>query len=514
MLALRIAAVAAMLLPAVPSFGADPETYRCEARGGRAWREYRTAHFLVATDLSPPSAEAVVKDLEQLHALVVQALFGEQVEIPGKLRAIAFHDRRDYEKLDQHGYGGYFRIDGLLTPTIVFAADGFKARPELVANELAYPISWHVFPRQPRWFAEGLGMFVATVALPREAAAPKLGTHVIAGGRETGGRWVGAAPPRLVGFLARKASAMPEDLFTWTQLEHYDLEESHYAWSWLLYHWIWNTRPKAFAEYTARLTNAEDPARAWREVFPEFDPARPGAMRALEQTLDRYRRAGRFVSVEVKAPFDARFTVAPIPSAEVHALLLLASGRSRKMSDDEVAAEMTEALREDPLHPVALRVTTKTPEARRAAMLKVTAERPKDWRGWYYLGGVADDRAEKEAALRKAVELNPEAAVARNALARLLHETGRAKEAVKHANAALDLAPWSPAAIDTLAAVAAELGKCKEAGILQRRAIDLVRGNARAEYEKRLAEIEARCGAAQPTPAPSAPPSAPAAPAR
>ena len=64
--------------------------FRCSAKGGPEWREYRTKHFLVDTDLRRPTAEVLIRSLEKMHALELQALVGEQVEIPGRLRLIAF----------------------------------------------------------------------------------------------------------------------------------------------------------------------------------------------------------------------------------------------------------------------------------------------------------------------------------------------------------------------------------------------------------------------------------------
>lgn len=495
---LRAFLATALLVPALSS--AEPAQFRCEARGGSPWREYRTAHFLVATDLSGARAEALVGNLEQLHALVVQALVGEQVEILGRVRAVVFADPRDFERLARKGAAGYFKVDTFKSPTVVFAAEGFQADPRIVAHELAHVVSWHLFPRQPRWFAEGLALFVETVARPREPAMAATGSHFVRGGREAGGRWAGLAPTQLVRFLREEAAAMPEDLLTETGGAFAHDMERYYPWSWLLYHWLWNTRPKGFADFTARLSNAEEPARAWRETFPDLDPARPDAMQGLAKVLEAYRRGGRFVSYEVKAAFDARFAVSPLAPAEVHLRVILA--RSRPTTPEDFAAEQEEGLREDPHHPVFLWETAKTPDERRAAMRRATVHRADDWRSWYFLAMALDadaERAEKEAALRKAVALAPDAAQPRNSLAWFLFENGRAKEAIPHANAALDLAPWEPAVIDTLAAVASETGKCREAIVLQRRAVALVHSPSQREgFQKRLEEIEARC----PAPAP------------
>ncbi|HEY6003415.1 MAG TPA: tetratricopeptide repeat protein [Anaeromyxobacter sp.] len=489
---------ALLIVPLLSSAAAEPSTYRCEARGGSAWREYRTRHFVVATDLSAGRAEAVVRDLERLHALVVQALVGEQAEIPGKVRVVAFADPADFRRMGREPFEAYFRIDWLSRPTIVFAVDGFQENAEVVAQSLAFHVSWYLFPRQPHWFTIGLGLFVQTVASTREETTAKIGTRIVRGGRETGGNWAGLAPAGAVKYLRRAGGGMPEDILTWsswTDDVHQEVVDRYYSWSWLLYHWLWNTRPKAFTDFTNRLANAEDPAAAWRACFPDLDPAKPGGTRALSEALEAYQRDGRFAAYQVKAPREAQFSAAPLSSAEVHMLLL--DARSRRTERASIDAEVAEAAREDPLHPQALWNTARE-EDRRAAMRRAAEARPDDWRGWYLLSLTLkpdEERTEKEAALRKAVALDPDSAVARNGLAWLLYQSGRPKEAIVHANAAVDLAPWHPPAVDTLAAVAAALGKCKDAAILEHRAIDLVRDSERARYQKRLEDIESRCAA-------------------
>ena len=59
---------AALAILSAPVDAADkPEPFKCSARGGPEWREYRSKHFLLDTDLSRDSAALLVKDLERLH---------------------------------------------------------------------------------------------------------------------------------------------------------------------------------------------------------------------------------------------------------------------------------------------------------------------------------------------------------------------------------------------------------------------------------------------------------------
>src|ERR1700682_2634408 len=84
--------------------------FRCSAQGGPQWREYRTRHFIVATDQSPQSAAILIRDLETLHALELQALVGEQVEIPGHVRVVAPASEALFNELvGEPGTIGYFK---------------------------------------------------------------------------------------------------------------------------------------------------------------------------------------------------------------------------------------------------------------------------------------------------------------------------------------------------------------------------------------------------------------------
>jgi tetratricopeptide (TPR) repeat protein len=130
---------------------------------------------------------------------------------------------------------------------------------------------------------------------------------------------------------------------------------------------------------------------------------------------------------------------------------------------------------------------------------RATREHPADARAWLLLATAVTEPARTEAALRRAVDVDPLNAAARNALARYLLQSGKALDALPHANEAVRLAPWSPSSIDTLAAVAQALGRCPEALRLQRRAVENIRESDRAgqlkRYLDRLVSLEQSCGA-------------------
>jgi tetratricopeptide (TPR) repeat protein len=474
--------------------------FRCSARGGAPWREYRSRHFVVATDAPRASAELLVNDLEVLHALVVAAIVGDDVEIPGRVRVLAPSSPALFRSLagsaDLQAYVRLPRDGG--SPIIVLPIVGRDADPEAVAHEIAHRVSWYLFPRQPTWFAEGLAMFAQTVATAVDEDAPT-GSHIVVGARSRR-RAAGVVPRHFAGALASVTPMPPAELLSWNDVDEREPGRRH-VWSWLLYHWLWNRRPKEFAEYTRRLSDATDhPAAAWRAAFPDLNPEEPSAMVRLANELDRYRTGGRYAYFKVDAKADAAFAQAALPPAAVHGLVAEAAAWSGEEGSRRRDAEYAEALREDPGNPAALVWLARREPALPLAALRASAgARPSDPTASTSLGVAllqSGDLPGAEVALRRAIALDPDHAASHAILARTLREAGRPREALPFANRALDLQPWSPGFIEDLARIAADLGKCKEAVVLGRRAVVLIGDpEASAPLRERVEAWERGCAA-------------------
>ena len=504
---LRALAVAALvLLPSLPL--AAPEAFRCEKRGGSAWRELRTDHFVLDTDLAPAEAGVLARQLEELHALELRALVGEVVDIPGRLRVVALRDPRQFRDLAGEDYRAYYRRSPG-RQAIVLQSEGLRVAPEVVAHELVHHLSSFLFPRQAPWFAEGLAHFVQTVAEARKAEFAKTGSHIARAGADlSGGRWVGLAPSELANAIRVMPLVPVRQLLAWNGTINHALPDQFHLSSWLLYHYLWNKRSRELGEYQRRLGDGESPATAWRAAFPEYDPERPETLQPLDAELERYRRGGRFTSYQV--PLVATEVVATerdLSSADVH--LVIAGARlywPERPAEAKalVAAEVDEALREDPGNPEALArraARERTPVV--VALRAATVARPNDWRAWYFLATqltAPRDAVEREASCRKALALDTDAPAPQNDLAWLLVESGRAREALPFANRAVDLAPWDPAYLDTLATVALELGQCPQALQLAQRAVETAEGGLATTLKRHQEQVQRRCA----TPASSA----------
>jgi len=473
---------------AVLSHALAAGAFRCSARGGDPWREYRSAHFVVLSDVPGRRAGELVRALERTHALIVQALVGEQAEIPGRVRALVVEDPALFRSLaGSRELRGYYLVsEPLGEPTVVLPSSTLDDGAETVAHELAHRISRFLYPRQPTWFAEGLAEFVETVALPSEPGHP--------------GHWAGLSTEESQRGLRGSAPVPARELLAWRHSRDDPGGRRHF-YSWVLYHWLWNARSRQFTSYQGMLARAEDPALAWRTAFPEYDPAGPGALSALDRELGHYLRTGRFLAYEVKLPpGEAPFTEAPVAPADVHLALVAAALPGQGLAAEaDARAEVGEALREDPLEPEALfREAGWERRSAAADLVRAAAARPRDWRAALLAGRALEGAPGAEAQLRSAVLLNPDSAYAADALARVLAKGGRRVEALHFANRAVDLAPWCAACVHTLAVVAADLGRCREALLLERRAADLAGEAEAAATEAGLREVELQCGGAAP----------------
>jgi len=469
-----MAVASALVALALQLGGAERAVFKVPDR--TQWHEYISAHFVVDTDLTQTRAQTLVATLEQTRALLLQAIAGEQVEIPGRLRVIALLDAAYFAEIAGPTVGGFFAEGRFMEPTVVF-----PVRPSgtwataTVAHELTHALSHYLFPIQPPWFSEGLAGFMQGIA----------------------GKGIGVLPEELRWARWGAFPLAAADLLRWKGDLHGG-DVRYHLWGFVLFRWLWSTRTRQFNEYQRHLAIHADPESAWRFAFPEWDVDNAAAMARLERELQGFVIRDT-PAYRVTAKSDPRFSVKVLSATDAHLLLMgvRRPNRSNRAADAGEAARIAEyadILAEDPNNAVAFALVH---GIFADAMRAFVALRPDDWRAWVLLGKAGKATpAEREGALQKALQLNPDSSFTLNELAWLLVNSGRAAEALPFANRALDLAPWDSAVVDTLAKVAAELGKCTEALQLQRRA---VRTSPRdRSLQDNLESIERRCAANPP----------------
>ncbi len=500
------------------------------------WDEYTSTHFLVDSDLPGFVVASLIRKLETMRAVELQALVAEPIALPGRVRVIASgpflldelardryfigsglgcqllnltcsqlaQDQLDPDaarlrsgQIDRCGqdlfFAGNYFISRLGEPTIVLPVAGFRANTEAVAHQVAHHFASYLFLKPPPWLREGFAAFLETAGGEILDNPPRTGTHVQRGERTIPGA-VGLTPPGFIAALCRDAVSAKE-LLRWQGEETAARRGRYHSASWLLYHWLWNQRSKQLTDFQGRLASGEDAAAAWREAFPEFNPDAPDALKSLDEALERHRRLGTGRYYRTKADADGSYSKAPILPADVHMLLIDArysAGASNDASSGWLRSELHNVLLEEPLQPVALSWRAELDHTSPLEGLRrATTKSPADWRAWLLLGQAAVAK-EKEAALQMAVNLNPDSVLALDQLAFFLATTGRALDALPFSKQALERAPWNAQATATLSVVDSFLGQCAEALETSQRALRLSSG---ARAPDQLTAVDRLCGA-------------------
>ncbi len=458
-------------------------SFTCPTNGGVAWREVRSEHFVLRTDLYSGAAQDLARELERVHEAVRAGLFRTPPPIAGVIHVVALRTREEFDLFAPAGAAAFYEPSRYGEPTIVMRGVLAEAERVTLAHEITHHLLAGLYARQPVWFSEGLATMMETVGTSGPGNTPT----------------VGGVPRHRLQLIYPYHGGIGEVLTVKRQLT-----SRQYALAWALVHFLVNTQAPAFAELQRRLARGQDPAVAWRELFPQWDPASPGGADRLDDELGHYVARGSFAYRDVHLSSGAPVTERPLTAADAHdvRLSLPWRNRGRPLPEGARGAEIAEALAEDPGSvaatngAIARQLGSATALARRAA-----EHHPDDPRAWLLVAAHPSPPDDRESALRRALALDPENAFALNNLAWTLLEAGRSGEALPLARKAAKLAPWSPATLDTLAAVLEDLGQCSEALTTGHRAVDILperlAEERRAPFYERVLRLEGNCGANQ-----------------
>jgi len=130
------------------------------SRGGRAWHELESAHFVLRTDLDPARAVETLELLEQLlHAYLVVGWNAKGW--PKRLSIVILRNPDDVH----HFLPRYDGVYVSQRPWPRLALSPWRYGPDglsTVKHELTHHIAYAAIPNQPPWFAEGTASFFET----------------------------------------------------------------------------------------------------------------------------------------------------------------------------------------------------------------------------------------------------------------------------------------------------------------------------------------------------------------
>ena len=219
-------------------------------KGGPAWIELTSPHFVVWTDAGEGTARALVREIEQLRQVVVGTAF-RGAEGSMKTFVIALRDDDERSQFVPDKFSALASPpDGnlLKEPVIVLSASSnLEASDRIEAHELVHAISHAIIRRQPRWFAEGMAKYYETVEMGDGTAD------------------IGRAPtnrgePMVIHHLEPLAK-----IFECASLACTDY--AFYATAWALFTYLTNVHPDRLVHYEAVLAETGDDRRAWQEAF-------------------------------------------------------------------------------------------------------------------------------------------------------------------------------------------------------------------------------------------------------
>lgn len=491
------ARLALLLLPLLLAGCAHGGRAQCPAEGGPAWRELRSAHFRMRTDMDAQTAYDTLLQLER-YRLALRLHWGEAFDPPVQVEVIALRHLSELREFARGKVSGYAlrRPQG---PLLVFAGrEGFlledsAANDGTPLHELAHLLGWYAMPRQPRWLSEGLATYLQTVRVSEDGHSATTGRGSLF--------WLGQAyvsgPLPLVKLWEWERATLPPTLVP-----------RYHGSSWLWVHYLVNHHPQRFADFQRRLGRGEAPRSAFGTAFAGIDwPAEEAALAALLHLGDGWAQlSGGFIHERQLPPVELLPQERPLEPAEVHALraeLLNTSPRvtGRKTLAAATHKEVSAALAEDP-DGLASRLLeasyAETVQQRLELARALTRSHPDSVEAWRLFADSLGDDARRARAYARVLELAPEDAVANHFLAWSSVRAAQPERALPPGKRAVAMAPWSPSYLETYAAALAGAGQCREAVVVQTQALSVLADATPAVIRQRYLDTAsdfARCAA-------------------
>src|SRR5450631_2769540 len=479
------------------------------------WRELKSVHFTLRTNLDPEAAMQAAQEIERTRAALLAALWPQPHEVGIEpVDVIVLKDRMDFERYGAPGSRGLYSHSALPPRIVLWGAPDsweeklaerdpsglpqprpptglqlggpghhsgaggysmtvpskpnassvqdaeFSAHVEVVGegsasvlrHELAHHVAAAVYGRLPLWFSEGQAQFLESLRLSADGRSATIGL---------------INPVAWLEFRGIRTAAT-RDVLSWDiPLSGLSQDESLslYGASWQLYQWLFTTQRPALRCFQERLASGEAGASAWPKCFPNFVPEE------VDPVLWEFSRRGQPAVEEIAVPpVGYEVKIRPLSEAETHlvrAQVALAARRSPALVE-EAKREIELALAADPASVGALQLLAPrvSPQLRLEQGRRAVAAHPEDGWAWLLLGDALWDSngpaEERYRAYQKAVQLLPDSPLVLVRGARNLLSRDERPEALALADRAAQLAPWNGEVLTIHALALAAAGRCAD----------------------------------------------------
>lgn len=251
------------------------------------WRELRSEHFLLYTDLHRDDARRLAGELELFRAAVLHFTNVDGSPGPVPVRIFAFRDPAHYHRFAPGGVAGFARA-GLRHVDVALSASSPEAYRIILYHEAVH-LLMRGQPRRilPKWYEEGLADFLSTLVQVDDRVVVGSVSPLRAG-------WLVHAPPLPLSRLLASES--------FAELSE-DGMQRFYAWAWLLAHYVsmdhdYAEGDSALAALGAsHLLDGEDPALAIAPLERAFEIV-PQDWLVQRGLVEAYSGAGRSEDAE------------------------------------------------------------------------------------------------------------------------------------------------------------------------------------------------------------------------
>jgi tetratricopeptide (TPR) repeat protein len=378
-------------------------------KGGPAWTEVTSEHFVLKTDLDRDDAQQASAKLEEMYAALADLGFPSTQRPRMQIDVVYFRSHDDYALLAPKLSDGSFfpqgRHDFEGRPFALLGGDFVQAMRETLQHELTHLFVHYYYPQAPTWLNEGFARYMETMSIE---------DGVVVLGRQSRHHrfWKGPRkwqydPSGGTLLLPMSEAPSPGELRRMSPTEFYgdrDLDPAtsagvnaaevmgvHYEGAWSLVHMLLtnDSYSETFAKYLARIHDGDKEDAAWEQTLGRFLEAQlakdyEAALVPQEVTLLR---------AKWRAPAYKPESVRPLTSSEVHVLWArlrpdtpegqraaeadLAETRKGNAQDTDADAALVEAYW--------LAKGAQTPEAE-VALQEALAKHQDDARLWNALG--------------------------------------------------------------------------------------------------------------------------------